>query len=73
MGIMTHKRNCTLTRQVTPIDVLLVPTFKYNLMSVVKLVHDSKMVVTFTDQGCYLQDQGKWISHLIGKLDENLF
>lgn len=39
-------------------DVLVVPGFKHNLMSVGKLLEDSKMIVSFSSTGCIFQDHG---------------
>ncbi|CAM8921226.1 unnamed protein product [Rhodiola kirilowii] len=54
-------------------DVMIAPEFKYNLLSVSKLVKDSSLTVIFTKDKCLVQDLAKKTSLQIGNLVGGLF
>ncbi|CAM8929156.1 unnamed protein product [Rhodiola kirilowii] len=54
-------------------DVLYTPAFKYNLLSVSKLVKDSLYSVIFTKDKCVIQDSAKRTILEIGKMVGGLF
>ncbi|CAM8909147.1 unnamed protein product [Rhodiola kirilowii] len=57
-----HKGDCMLQNGISLYDVLLVPEFHVNLISVYKLVADMKCQMLFTNDNCVIQDrQGKTI------------
>ncbi|CAM8988557.1 unnamed protein product [Rhodiola kirilowii] len=51
-----HKGDCELQSGIVLHDVLLVPEFQVNLISVYRLVADLRCSVTFTDGNCIVQD-----------------
>ena len=44
-------------------DVLYIPNFKYNLLSVSTLLKDDKFALLFADSNCLIQE--KWLSKMI--------
>lgn len=48
--------NIKLTANVTLFDVLYIPNFSVNLLSVHKLTRDSKLMVCFDETRCFIQD-----------------
>lgn len=48
--------NFKLSNNITLFDVLVVPDFNVNLLSVHKLARDNKLVVGFDEYQCYVQD-----------------
>ncbi|GKF94488.1 hypothetical protein Tco_0284188, partial [Tanacetum coccineum] len=48
--------NLTLTSNVVLFDVLVIPEYNVSLMSVHKLIKDSKLFVGFDETKCYIQD-----------------
>lgn len=70
---VTHSGKCILKDNVTLLDVLLILAIKFNSLSVPKLVSDTRMVVTFNDEGCYFQDRATHTSQQLGCLDQILF
>jgi len=48
--------NMRVTPNITLFDVLVVPEFNVNLLSVHRLVRDSKLSVTFDEDICCIQD-----------------
>lgn len=61
---------CQLTGGDTLKDVLCVPTFKFNLLSVSKMTKDLKCCVTFFPQCIVFQDL---FANEIGKEEEGLY
>ncbi|KAI3683196.1 hypothetical protein L1987_83696 [Smallanthus sonchifolius] len=55
-AIVTKIGNLKLSNEVALIDVFVVPDYCVNLISVYKLAKDSKMIVSFDEHNCYLQD-----------------
>lgn len=70
---VTCSGKCTVSENIDLNGVLLVPEIKFNLLNVSKLIMDSNVTVTFTDQGCYTQDRVNQTSQWISKLDGKLF
>lgn len=58
-----------LTRQ----NTLLVPHFKYNLLSVKRLVEDAHIKVIFSNHYCLLQDQGSNKISVVGQKKDGLY
>ncbi|CAM8945296.1 unnamed protein product [Rhodiola kirilowii] len=53
---VTHTGSSIINSSLTIVDVLLVPDFQFNLMSVGKLVSQSSYAVTFVDNVCHIQE-----------------
>lgn len=53
-------------------DVLYLPDFNFNLISISKVVSSNKCRVTFTDQGCVIQDHSLKRTGL-GRLEQGLY
>lgn len=70
---VTHVGNITLNSQITLTNVLCVPSFSYNLLSISKLLQDSSCQVTFLSDTCYLQGQNLKTSLEIGKQENGLY
>nr|GEU89293.1 reverse transcriptase domain-containing protein [Tanacetum cinerariifolium] len=56
---ITHVGNLKLNNDVILFDVLVVPEYTVNLLSVNKLIKDSKLSVCFDESNCYIQDLRK--------------
>lgn len=54
-------------------NVLVVPTFQYNLLSVAQLTHDTSSTVSFTPSKCQLQDSLLKRGGEIGDLCDGLY
>lgn len=54
-------------------DVLYVPGFKFNLVSVSKLVKEMTCNIAFTKNACYIQEQLMKKPLLLGRLQHNLY
>jgi len=50
----THKGNIKLNNGITLHNVLFIPEFNYNLISLSKLIKDSQVHIAFTDSGCFI-------------------
>jgi hypothetical protein len=59
LATISHVGNLKLTNNVTLYDVLVVPGYCVSLLSVNKLIRDSKMFVGFDEDTCYIQDLKK--------------
>ncbi|KAL0345251.1 UNVERIFIED_CONTAM: hypothetical protein Sradi_4356400 [Sesamum radiatum] len=70
---VTHKGSVSLHPDLTLIDVLHVPQFQYNLLSVSKLCLHSSIEVKFYSSHCLLQDLETKRIIAIGKLHKNLY
>lgn len=55
-AIVSHTGNLTLNSSITLTNVLCVPSFNYNLLSISKLIQDTPYQVNFLSDVCYLQD-----------------
>ncbi|GJR06022.1 ribonuclease H-like domain-containing protein [Tanacetum coccineum] len=56
LATISHVRNLKLSNNVILYDVLVVPGYFVSLLSVNKLIRDSKMFVGFDENKCYIQD-----------------
>ncbi|GJS50954.1 ribonuclease H-like domain-containing protein [Tanacetum coccineum] len=59
LAIISHVGNLKLSNNVILYDVLVVPSYFVSLLSVNKLIRDSKMFVGFDENKCYIQDLEK--------------
>ncbi|XP_071708326.1 uncharacterized protein [Rutidosis leptorrhynchoides] len=60
---VTNYGSVTINSAITLHDVLYIPSFSYNLLSVSKLGKDLPLSVLFTPLSCYFQDHNKRIAH----------
>ncbi|CAM8932740.1 unnamed protein product [Rhodiola kirilowii] len=65
--------NCKLQNGLVLFGVFLIPEFKVNLISVGKLIADSRYKVLFTDISCTIQDQHSKIILETGRPTDGLF
>ncbi|GKA67191.1 ribonuclease H-like domain-containing protein [Tanacetum coccineum] len=56
MAIITAIGSLRLTKHVVLFDVLMIPEYTMNLLSVNKMIKDSKYFVGFNESKCYIQD-----------------
>ncbi|KAL2904693.1 Retrovirus-related Pol polyprotein from transposon RE2, partial [Bienertia sinuspersici] len=54
-------------------DVLLVPEFKHNLLSISKLLREENCKVVFHSKFCLIQDYASLITKAVGKLKDGLY
>ncbi|XP_074305867.1 uncharacterized protein LOC141641088 [Silene latifolia] len=66
-------RTLYLTKYIVLYDVLLIPDFKPNLLSVGKLISRSKLLVTFSDNNCLFQDPSSNTTITVGKRTRDLY
>ncbi|XP_074313947.1 uncharacterized protein LOC141649150 [Silene latifolia] len=62
-----------LTKHIVLYDVLLIPDFKPNLLSVGKLISRSQLIVTFSNNTCLFQDSSSNTTIAIGKKTGDLY
>ncbi|CAM8945952.1 unnamed protein product [Rhodiola kirilowii] len=72
-ALVTHTGSCAINQHLTICDVLLVPEFQFNLMSVGKLITNADYTVNFSDSLCTIQDKAKPITLATGDLNQGLF
>ncbi|XP_071726730.1 uncharacterized protein [Rutidosis leptorrhynchoides] len=65
--------NLVLNKFITLTDVLIVPEYCVSLMSVGKLSKDNKLIVSFNESKCYVQDLKDKIIREIGKEEGGLY
>ncbi|KAK6147705.1 hypothetical protein DH2020_018617 [Rehmannia glutinosa] len=53
---VTHSGNIKLSNEITLTEVLIVPTFKYNMLSIGPLLEGNKLECIFTRDWCWLRD-----------------
>ncbi|CAM8930983.1 unnamed protein product [Rhodiola kirilowii] len=70
---VTHIGSCYINQQLTIHEVLLVPDFKFNLISIGKLVTTSQCTAQFIDNQCYVQDQVTHNVLVTGDLIDGLY
>ena len=70
---ITHIGTIQLTPNIVLNNVLCVPSFQFNLISVGKLTHDANCIVTFLPNSCLIQDQSSRKVIGAGKLHDGLF
>lgn len=69
---MTHIGTIILSNTLTLKDVLYVPGFQFNLISIPKICSDLKCSATFTDNKCLLQSSSMK-PQLLGRLNHGLY
>lgn len=73
-SLVTHTGSIFLHRIVISItEVLLVPSFKFNLLSISKLASQTKTLISFDKHECILQDLNQKNSQILGKLAGGLY
>ncbi|CAM8948593.1 unnamed protein product [Rhodiola kirilowii] len=72
-ALVTHTGSCDINPLLTIHEVLLVPDFRFNLLSIGKLITHSHCIVHFIDTKCYIQDQAKQTVQGIGDLSNGLY
>ncbi|CAM8978347.1 unnamed protein product [Rhodiola kirilowii] len=70
---VTHIGTCQLNASIMLMDVLYVPEFRFNLLSVGKLAKDSGLHVSFTNTECCIQDHTKKKVLVTGTLTDGLY
>ncbi|CAM8888286.1 unnamed protein product [Rhodiola kirilowii] len=70
---VTHIGSCHINQQLTIHDVLLVPDFKFNLLSIGKLVTTSQCTAQFIANQCHVQDQVTHNVQVTGDLIDGLY
>lgn len=70
---ITHIDRVQLTLDIVLNNVLCVPSFQFNLISVGKLIHDANCLVTLLSNSCLIQDQSSKKMIGAGKLHGDLF
>ncbi|CAM8951616.1 unnamed protein product [Rhodiola kirilowii] len=70
---VTHIGTCVISDHLMLKDVLLVPAFEFNLLSVGKLIKDNGCSVHFVNDKCYIQGHHKQTLEGIGDLTDGLF
>lgn len=70
---VTSIGNINLTNGIVLKDVLYVPQFKFNLISIHKLCSDLACVVSFTLTNCVIQDRLMTRSWSLGKAKQGLY
>lgn len=76
MGLLPKLKkigNLRLTNNVLLKDVLVVPEYCVNLMSVHKLAKDNKLIVSFDENKCYVQDLKAMINLGTGSVRGGLY
>ncbi|KAL0320493.1 UNVERIFIED_CONTAM: Retrovirus-related Pol polyprotein from transposon RE2 [Sesamum radiatum] len=71
--VITHCGNVTLSDHISLTHVLHIPHFKYNLLSVSKLISSSRITFVFLSSQCLLQDQRTKKVLAVGKLVGKLY
>lgn len=67
---ITHVRDVRLTPNITLRNVLCVPSFHFNLISVAKLTYDAKCLITFLPDSFHIQDQSSKKMIGVGRLHD---
>lgn len=71
--IVTHAGTVSILPKLTLLNVLHVPDFKYNLISVHKLCNQYQRDLSFTPSGCILPDPLMKNTQAFGKVEEGLY
>ncbi|KAL2935935.1 Retrovirus-related Pol polyprotein from transposon TNT 1-94 [Bienertia sinuspersici] len=72
-AMVTHKGDARLNDCMTLENVMYVPTFKHNLISIQKLVKDSKCEVKFTENFCIIKEADSECVKGIGRAERGLY
>lgn len=70
---VTHVGTVCLSSDITLNQVLCVPTFTHNLLSISKLLKDTNFRAVFSDGTCSLQDPTRKRELEIGKFEDGLY
>ncbi|KAL8120925.1 hypothetical protein AgCh_017922 [Apium graveolens] len=70
---VTHVGNIKLNNLIELTDVLYAPSFKFNLISVSKLVRNTTYIISFTSDSCMLQKYSMSQPKLLGKFFHGLY
>ncbi|KAI4318295.1 hypothetical protein L6164_026082 [Bauhinia variegata] len=70
---VTHISQVRLLHHITLHNVLLVPSFSYNLLSANKLTNSGAMALVVLGNLCFIQDLPKWKTIGIARLHAGLF
>ena len=73
VALVTHIGTIQLFSQITLKNVLYVPSFTFNLLSVSALTKSQSVCLVFLSQFCFLQDLTCWSTIGIGKLHDGLY
>lgn len=73
MSIVTHIGKVTLSQNIVLKDVLVVPTFNCNLLSIPYLTKNTSFTVLFSSNKCLLQDPASMMVKEIGNLADGLY
>lgn len=73
MSPVTHVGIVQLTTSITLRDVLVVPKFQFNLLSISQLTNHSACTVFFSSTKCILQDHALMMETKIGSLVDGLY
>lgn len=72
--LVTHTGSVTLhSLSIVLREVLFIPSFAFNLLSIGKLSSQLESVVYFTSTTCYLQDQAKMKALVLGNMEGGLY
>ena len=72
-AIVTHIGTIQLSSHITLTNVLCVPTFTFNLLSVSALTKSQPICLVFLSQFCFLQDLTSWNMIGMGKMHDGLY
>ncbi|KAK6149665.1 hypothetical protein DH2020_017190 [Rehmannia glutinosa] len=70
---VTHSGNVQLSSAITLTDVLIVPSFKYNLLSISQLLEGNRLECVFSQGKCWLQDPKSGGVKAVGKALAGLY
>lgn len=70
---VTHVGSVSLSPGITLQQVLCVPGFTHNLLSISKLLKDTNFTATFSGESCYVQDPTWKRVQEIGKVKDGLY
>jgi len=71
--LVTHRGYIPLSQNITLQNVLHVPEFKYNLLSVSKLLSDNNLCAIFYPEKCFFQDLSTELIVAAGKREGGLY
>lgn len=70
---ITEKGHVPLTADIILHDVLYIPYFKYNLLSVHKLAEQFKCTISFSHYNCIMQGSSQKMPRVLGKVQKGLY
>lgn len=71
--LVTHYETVYISGSLLVRDVLFVPTFSYNLLSVSKHIKDSNICVSLLQNHCIIQDPSNCMTIGVGEQKEGLY